>query len=107
MDSKEHRDSIALFFETLSQKKDANYKVSKIKFENISTLVDFLIQTCENHSDLANAAVLLYYTQYFCYASDQEERFVFMAEKLQELPLAKSEDFWVRAFVAMVYVITY
>ena len=104
MVSKEHRDSIALFFETLALKRDANYRVSRVKFENITNLVEFLIQTCENHNDLANAAVLLYYTQYFCYADEEEKRFVFLAEKLQEIPLAKNEGFWIRAFVAMIYV---
>lgn len=104
MVSKEHRDNIALFFETLSQKKDANYRVSRIKFENIWNLVEFLVQTCENHNDLANAAVLLYYTQYFCYGDEELQRFVFMAERLQELPLSKNEDFWIKAFVALIYV---
>lgn len=104
METKEHRDNIALFFETLSQKKDANYRVSKVKFENIANLVEFLVQTCENYNDLANAAVLLYYTQYFCYADEDLKRFVFMGERLQELPLAKNEDFWIKAFVAMIYV---
>ena len=104
MITKDHRDNIALFFETLSQKKDANYRVSKVKFDNIANLVEFLVQTCENYSDLANAAVLLYYTQYFCYADEEQKRFVFMGEVLQELTLAKNEDFWVKAFVAMIYV---
>lgn len=103
--TKEHRDNIALFFETYSLKKDANYRVSKVKFDNIANLVEFLVQTCENHNDLANAAVLLYYTQYFCFANEEEKRYVFIAERLQEMPLAKSEEFWVKAFVAMVYVI--
>lgn len=104
MTTKDHRDSIAMFFETLSQKKDANYKVSKTKFENIATLVEFLVQTCENQNDLANAAVLLYYTQYFCYLNDEEKRYVFLGERMQDLPLVKHQDFWERAFAAMIYV---
>ena len=106
MTTKEHRDDIALFFETLSQKKDANYKVSQIKFENLATLIEFLIQTCENQQDLANCAVLLYYTQYFCYFNDAERRYVFMAERLQELPLVRTLDFWEKALSAMIYVCT-
>lgn len=104
MVSKEHRDNIAMFFETLAQRKDSNYRVSKVKFENIAQLIEFLVQTCENQNDLANAAVLLYYTQYFCYPDDEQKRFVSLAERLQELPLAKSEDFWIKAFVAMIHV---
>lgn len=104
MTTKDHRDEIALFFETLSQKKDANYKVSQTKFENMSALVEFLIQTCENQEDLANAAVLLYYTQYFCYTNEEEKRVVFLAERLQELTLVKNAEFWEKAFAAMIYV---
>lgn len=104
MNSRENRDQIALFFETLSQKKDANYKVNKTRFENIANLVEFLIQTCENMDDLANAAVLLFYTQYFCFESPEEGRHIFLAERLQELSLVKNPEFWEKAMAAMVYV---
>lgn len=105
MNSREVRDQIALFFETLSQKKDANYKVSKTRFENISNLVQFLVQTCENMGDLANAAVLLFYTQYFCHENEEDHRHVFLAENLQELPLVRNPEFWEKAFAAMIYVL--
>ena len=46
----------------------------------------------------------MYFTQYFCYYSDEEKRYVWLAEKLQECEAVKNEEFWEKTFSWMIYV---
>lgn len=99
------RQNVAFFFETLAKRKDANYRVTVGKFNNVKQLITFLALQFTKHLDYVNCAKILYYTQYFCYYSDEEKRYVWMAEKFQEeLEIVKKQEFWEKTLSWLIYV---
>ncbi len=99
------RQNVAFFFETLAKRKDANYRVSINRFDNIKQLLTFLASQYEKQGDFVNCAKMLYFTQYFCFYSDEEKRYIWLAEKFQdELPIAKKQEFWEKTLTWLIYV---
>lgn len=104
LDHKKQRESVSMFFEALARKRDMNYHVSRGRYENIASLVEFILQVCENHDDFQNGSIIAYFSQYFCYTDEAEKRFVFLAERLQQLSLIKSKEFWENTLTGLVCV---
>lgn len=98
------RNNVSLFFETLAKRRDANYRIPVNRFNNIKELIGYLTLQFEKQQDFVNLAKVMYYTQYFCFYSDEERRYVWMAEQFQQLDIAKKEEFWEKACAWILYV---
>lgn len=101
----EARIAAATFFETLAKRRETNYKVqSEEKFDNLSKVVLHLISIYEKEEDWDNLLKIVYFTQYFCCPIEAENRFVWMAERIQESPVVRKTVFWEKILNKLIYV---
>lgn len=98
------RESSGIFFESLAKRRETNYKVANKKFESLTQLFSKLVVMFAQEKDWDSMQKIIYYTQYFCTPMEEERRYIWMAEKLQELPAIKELEFWKRSFNKLIYV---
>lgn len=59
------RDEVANYFEEASKAVDANYIVAEAQFKHIETVVNSIMEACEDAQDYVCAGRVAYYTQFF------------------------------------------
>lgn len=98
----EVRVAVATFFETLSRRKDAEYRLNSVQFEKFTQLMGFIIQVLEENEDYTNLSRLVYFTQYFCTIRQTNQQgqeigdfsAVWMATKYLEMDFMKKPKYW-------------